>query len=63
MELRQHEDLVTRTPGRCPTIRKEEMELEVHFAHAGNTPPNFDVYHVHPRCHAIWELMRRMPKQ
>ena len=45
-------------------IRQELMEFEVQFTFTRdpNTPPDFDVYHVHPRCYAVWELMRREPK-
>jgi hypothetical protein len=36
------------------------MEFEMQFA-IGGSVPNFDVYHVHTRCYAAWEVERRRP--
>jgi hypothetical protein len=33
------------------------MELEVELVRDGASP-NFDVYHLHVRCYAAWELVR-----
>jgi hypothetical protein len=33
------------------------MEFEVQFARDGSAP-YFDVFHVHTRCYAVWELLR-----
>ncbi len=38
-------------------VRKAEMEFEVQFARDGSAP-HFDVFHVHTRCYAVWELLR-----
>jgi hypothetical protein len=38
-------------------VRTDEMEFEVQFALDGGAP-HFDVYHVHTRCYAVWELAR-----
>ena len=65
---RKHPDWVCSGPGvgaLCSVCgvpnQKAETEFEVQFT--GNTPPIPELHHVHPRCHAMWELMRRMPKQ
>jgi hypothetical protein len=39
-------------------IRKDEMEIELEFAHAGASP-GLDTFHVHPRCFAAWEFERK----
>jgi hypothetical protein len=36
-----------------------EMEFEVQFARDGAVDRHFDVYHVHVRCFAVWELVRK----
>jgi hypothetical protein len=38
-------------------VRTDEMEFEVQFARDGGAP-HFDVFHVHTRCYAVWELIR-----
>jgi hypothetical protein len=38
-------------------VRVDEMEFEVQFARDGGAP-HFDVFHVHTRCYAVWELIR-----
>jgi hypothetical protein len=38
-------------------VGPDEMEFEVQFARDGGAP-HFDVYHVHTRCYAVWELVR-----
>jgi hypothetical protein len=38
-------------------VAQAEMEFEVQFARDGSAP-YFDVFHVHPRCYAVWELLR-----
>ena len=41
-------------------VRKDEMELEIEFAHHGsNLEAGLDKYHVHIRCFAAWEFERR----
>jgi hypothetical protein len=39
-------------------VKRDELEFEVEFAHAGANP-GLDKYHVHTRCFAAWELERR----
>jgi hypothetical protein len=34
------------------------MEFEIQFARDGGTP-YLDVFHVHTRCYAVWEFVRR----
>lgn len=38
-------------------VKAEEMEFEVQYARDGGAP-HFDVFHVHTRCYAVWELLR-----
>jgi hypothetical protein len=40
-------------------VEKAEMEFEIQFARDGSTTPYFDVFHVHTRCYALWEFVRR----
>jgi hypothetical protein len=37
-------------------VAKAEIEFEVQFAKDGGGP--LDVFHVHTRCYALWELVR-----
>ena len=39
-------------------VEKAEMEFEIQFARDGGIP-YFDVFHVHTRCYAVWEFVRR----
>jgi hypothetical protein len=39
-------------------VTKDEMELEIQFAHDGDNP-GLDKFHVHFRCFAAWEFERR----
>ena len=39
-------------------VEKAEMELEIQYARDGGAP-HFDVFHVHTRCYAAWEFVRR----
>src|SRR5260370_42350769 len=39
-------------------VDKAEMEFEIQFARGGGTP-YFDVFHVHTRCYAVSEFVRR----
>jgi hypothetical protein len=39
-------------------VEKAEMEFEIQYAREGGAP-YFDVFHVHPRCYAAWEFVRR----
>lgn len=41
-------------------VTKSEMELEIQFAHDGDSP-GIDKYHVHVRCFAAWEFERDKP--
>jgi hypothetical protein len=34
------------------------MEFEIQYARDGGAP-HFDVFHVHTRCYAAWEFVRR----
>jgi hypothetical protein len=47
--------------GSCPVCSHElqanEPELQIEFTHENN-PPYFDIFHLHPRCFAVWELER-----
>jgi hypothetical protein len=43
-------------------VTRSEMEFEVEFARDGSAP-HFDVFHVHLRCFAVWELVRREKAQ
>lgn len=38
-------------------VAKGEMEFEVQFVRDGGAP-SFQVYHLHVRCYAAWELER-----
>jgi hypothetical protein len=41
-------------------VKKDEMELEIEFAHdSGNPDTGLDKYHVHIRCFAAWEFERK----
>ena len=45
----------------CATpITKDQMEIEIEFAHNG-AAPGLDKYHVHVRCFAAWEFERNKP--
>jgi len=41
-------------------VTKDEMELEIQFAHDGSSP-GLDKFHVHIRCFAAWEFERNKP--
>jgi hypothetical protein len=41
-------------------VTRDQMEFEVQFVNQG-TAPGLDVYHVHVRCFAAWELERTKP--
>ena len=36
-------------------VAKDELELEIEFAHDGASP-GLDRFHVHVRCFAAWEF-------
>ena len=38
-------------------VAKNEMEMEVQFAHDGDSP-GLDKFHLHVRCFAAWEFER-----
>ena len=38
-------------------VTKEQMELEIQFAHDGAVP-GLDKFHIHVRCFAAWEFER-----
>ena len=38
-------------------VTRDEMELEIQFAHDGDAP-GLDKYHDHVRCFAAWEFER-----
>ena len=38
-------------------VKKDEMELEIQFAHDGDSP-GLDKFHIHIRCFAAWEFER-----
>ena len=39
-------------------VEKAEMEFEIQYAREGGAP-HLDVFHVHTRCYAVWEFVRR----
>lgn len=39
-------------------VPRDGMEFEIQFVNDGSAP-HFDVYHVHTRCYAAWELERK----
>jgi hypothetical protein len=39
-------------------VTKDQMELEIQFAHDGAVP-GLDKFHVHVRCFAAWEFERK----
>jgi hypothetical protein len=41
-------------------VTKDEMELEIQFAHDGSSP-GLDKFHVHIRCFAAWAFERNKP--
>ena len=40
------------------SVTKDQMEIEIEFAHDGDSP-GLDKYHVHVRCFAAWEFERK----
>jgi hypothetical protein len=69
----RHPDRTWGGPGvgaACPVcelpVKKEEMEFEVQFARDGSEGDrqggdrHFDIFHIHVRCFAAWELERVM---
>jgi len=41
-------------------IRPDQLEYELQFGHEGATPA-VDLFHLHPRCFAAWEMERTKP--
>jgi len=39
-------------------VGRDELELEIEFAHDGDNP-GLDKFHVHIRCFAAWEFERK----